>query len=144
MNRPASAALTLADYPIRTSDKIRYADTDRQGHVNNAVFSTFIETARAEIIYDRAAPLVEPGTSFVIARLALDFRAEINWPGTVTIGTRVAEIGRSSFRLEHGLFQDERCVATAEVVIVQVDDATRKSRALAAAAVARLAALQKN
>jgi len=141
MNSPAPS---LADYPIRTSDKIRYADTDRQGHVNNAVFSTFIETARAEIIYDRAAPLVEPGTSFVIARLALDFRAEINWPGTVWTGTRVAQIGRSSFRLEHGLFQDERCVATAEVVIVQVDDATRKSRALSAAAIERLSALQKN
>ena len=139
----SSPAPTLADYPIRTSDKIRYADTDRQGHVNNAVFSTFIETARAEIIYDHAAPLVEPGTSFVIARLALDFRAEINWPGTLWIGTRVAQIGRSSFRLEHGLFQDERCVATAEVVIVQVDDATRKSRTLSATAMDRLAKLQK-
>ncbi len=140
MNSPAPS---LADYPIRTSDKIRYADTDRQGHVNNAVFSTFIETARAEIIYDRESPLVEPGTSFVIARLALDFRAEINWPGTVWIGTRVAQVGRSSFRLEHGLFQDDRCVATAEVVIVQVDDATRKSRALSAGAVERLSKLQK-
>jgi len=139
----AEPAPSLADYPIRTSDKIRYADTDRQGHVNNAVFATFIETARAEIIYDRAAPLVEPGTSFVIARLALDFRAEINWPGTVWIGTRVAQIGRSSFRLEHGLFQDERCAATAEVVIVHFDDATRKSRVLSTAAVARLSALQK-
>jgi acyl-CoA thioester hydrolase len=137
-----SALPTLADYPIRTSDKIRYADTDRQGHVNNAVFSTFIETARAEIIYDRDRPLVEPGTSFVVARLALDFRAEINWPGTIWIGTRVAQVGRSSFRLEHGLFQDERCVATAEVVIVQVNDATRKSQALSAAAIERLAKLQ--
>ena len=141
MSSPAPA---LADYPIRTSDKIRYADTDRQGHVNNAVFSTFIETARAEIIYDRAAPLVEAGTSFVIARLAVDFRAEINWPGTLWIGTRVAQIGRSSFTLQHGLFQDERCVATAEVVIVQVDDATRKSRPLSAAALERLSKLQKS
>lgn len=139
-----SPSPTLADYPIRTSDKIRYADTDRQGHVNNAVFSSFIETARAEIIYDRKSPLVEPGTSFVIARLALDFRAEINWPGTLWIGTRVAQIGRSSFRLEHGLFQDERCVATAEVVIVQVDDATRTSRALSDAAIKRLSALQRS
>ena len=138
----ATPAPALADYAIRTSDKIRYADTDRQGHVNNAVFSTLIETGRAEIVYDQTAPLAEPGTSFVIARLALDFRAEINWPGTVWIGTRVARIGRSSFTLQHGLFQDERCVATAEVVIVHVDDATRKSRPLSAAAVQRLSGLQ--
>ena len=140
----ATPAPALADYPIRTSDKIRYADTDRQGHVNNAVFSTLLETGRAEIIYDPAAPLVEPGTSFVIARLALDFRAEINWPGSVWIGTRVARVGRSSFTLQHGLFQDERCAATAEVVIVQVDDATRKSRPLSAAAVRRLSHLQRS
>ena len=144
MADPAPPAPTLADYPLRTSDKIRYADTDRQGHVNNAVFATFLETARAEIIYDRAAPLVEPGTSFVIARLALDFRAEINWPGAVAIGTRVAHIGRSSFRLAHGLFQDDRCVATAEVVIVHVNDATRRSQALSATALERLSALQKS
>ncbi|HDG9121136.1 TPA: acyl-CoA thioesterase, partial [Pseudomonas aeruginosa] len=42
----------LKDFPIHSSDKIRYADTDRQGHVNNAVFATFLETGRVEIIYD--------------------------------------------------------------------------------------------
>ncbi len=36
----------LEEFPLRTSDKVRYGDTDRQGHVNNAVFSTFLETGR--------------------------------------------------------------------------------------------------
>ena len=30
----------LEDFPVRVGDLIRYADLDRQGHVNNAVFST--------------------------------------------------------------------------------------------------------
>lgn len=29
----------LADFPFQTFDKVRYADTDRQGHVNNAAFA---------------------------------------------------------------------------------------------------------
>jgi acyl-CoA thioester hydrolase len=32
----------LTDYPLRTYEKLRYADTDRQGHVNNAIFATML------------------------------------------------------------------------------------------------------
>jgi acyl-CoA thioester hydrolase len=126
--------VSLGDFPFRTFDKIRYADTDRQGHVNNAVFATLLETGRVEILFE----LAEPGSSFVIARLTVEFRAEIRWPGTVSIGTRVGSVGRSSIKLEQGLFQDDRCVATAETVIVLTDDVTRKSRALPPVTLQRL------
>lgn len=74
------AALEIEQYPIRTYEKLRYADTDRQGHVNNAVFSTMIETGRVEILYDPGAPLAKPNCAFVIASQKLNFYAEINWP----------------------------------------------------------------
>lgn len=131
----------LADYPFHSRDKVRYADTDRQGHVNNAVFATFLETGRVEILYDPEEPLADDGASFVIARLALDFRAEVHWPGEVRAGTRIGRVGRSSITVEQGLFQGDTCVATAETVIVQVDDATRRSRPLRAETVERLKAL---
>ncbi len=44
---------TLEDFPHRTFDKLRYGDTDRQGHVNNAVFATFLETGRVEMLFAR-------------------------------------------------------------------------------------------
>ncbi|MEM8537740.1 MAG: acyl-CoA thioesterase, partial [Pseudomonadota bacterium] len=50
-------ALTLADYPLVSADVIRYADTDRQGHVNNAVFSTFLETGRTQFLVPPSGPL---------------------------------------------------------------------------------------
>ena len=55
-NRPLPV---LEDFPARATDTIRYADTDRQGHVNNAVFSTFLETGRVMFLLgasDRPAP----------------------------------------------------------------------------------------
>lgn len=113
-----------------TKDVVRYADTDRQGHVNNAVFATFFESGRVAILYAPAAPLASDGGSFVIAHLTLDFLAEIRWPSEVSIGTTVLAIGRSSVTLGQGLFVDQQCVATAETVIVLTDDATRKSRPL--------------
>jgi len=135
-------APTLAQFPSRTFDKLRYADTDRQGHVNNSVFSTALETGRVELLYAPDAGIVETNKSFVIARLELDFRGELTWPGEVAIGTRVEAVGRTSFTLVQALFQRERCVAVARTVIVQVDDETRRATSLSAAAAARLLDLQ--
>ena len=39
--------LTLADFPHCRDERVRYRDTDRQGHVDNAVFSTFYECSKA-------------------------------------------------------------------------------------------------
>jgi acyl-CoA thioester hydrolase len=125
-----SEPLPLDAYPSRTSTDIRYADLDRQGHVNNAVFSTFSEIGRVAFLYDPERPLAPDGASFVIARLAIDFRTELFWPGTVDIGTGVRDIGRSSITLAQGLFNEGRCVATVEGVIVMQDEETRRSRPL--------------
>jgi acyl-CoA thioester hydrolase len=130
--------IALKDFPARTSDKIRYGDTDRQGHVNNAVFATFLETGRVEILHGSGDSLADPGSAFVIARLVLDFHSEVTWPGEVAIGTRVASIGRSSVNLAQAIFQNGKCVATAETTIVQMDETTRRSRALSQLARDRL------
>ena len=68
------------DFPLKSYDKIRYADTDRQGHVNNAVFSTFFETGRAELLYSVDESLIPEGTSYVIAALRMNYLKEINGP----------------------------------------------------------------
>ncbi|MFL6622532.1 MAG: acyl-CoA thioesterase [Sulfurifustis sp.] len=137
----AAPLLSLDDFPLRTYDKLRYCDTDRQGHVNNAVFATLLETGRVEILYKPEEPLAEPGASWVIARLTLEFMSEISWPGRVDIGTRVKTIGRSSVTLEQGLFQNGKLVGRGETVMVQMNDSTRRSQPLGARAIARLSAL---
>lgn len=133
---------TKAAYAIWASDTIRYGDTDRQGHVNNAVFATLLETGRVAFLCDPKQPITEPGTSFVIARLAIDFRSELNWPGMASIGTRVEKIGNSSATLEQAIFQGRTCVAQGQSVIVLMDQRTRKSTPLSPLARAKLAALQ--
>jgi acyl-CoA thioester hydrolase len=137
---PPAAPLALADYPMHSHDKLRYGDTDRQGHVNNAVFATLLETGRVELFH-RDGPLMDPGCSFVIAHLSLDYLGELFWPGRVDIGTRVQSVGRSSIRVEQALFQDGRLAARAQSVVVQVDNATRRGRALSERIRQRLAAL---
>ncbi len=120
----------LADFPVKTFDKLRYGDTDRQGHINNAVFATLFETGRVGVIHEGETKLLGPGFSFVIARIAIDYRAELFWPGRVEIGTGVKAIGRSSVTFAQALFQADRLAAVAESVVVQVDASTRKPAAL--------------
>jgi len=117
----------LEDFPVQDFDKIRYGDTDRQGHVNNAVFSTFLETGRASL-------LNHPGInawrhdvySYVIARLELDYRAELHWPGLVSVGTGITSIGNSSVVMRQALFHEQNCVATALIVMVQIGKTSKR------------------
>jgi len=132
----------MNQYPRTSTDKVRYADTDRQGHVNNAVFATFLETARVETFYDPARPLADPSAEFVIAALHLNYHGEIRWPGSVTIGTAVEKIGTSSVTLAQAIFQDDRRVAEAEAIVVHIDTMTRKPRPLGETARSALDALR--
>ena len=134
MTEPATRALSpateRASYAIWAHDKLRFSDTDLQGHVNNAVFATFCETGRVAFLYDEQLNLRGPGASFVIARLEIDYRAELFYPGQVDIGTRVLRIGQTSFRVGQGIFEGTSCAATAESVLVLMDDTTRKPKPL--------------
>lgn len=111
------------DFPLKSYDKLRYADTDRQGHINNAVFATFLETGRVEMLYQNDRQLIGENNSFVIASLTLDLLAEIRWPGTVEIGSCVVKVGTSSIMLYQQLFQNGQVVAKASSVLVQVNSA---------------------
>ena len=132
-------ALTLADYPLVSADVIRYADTDRQGHVNNAVFSTFLETGRTQFLVPPAGPLSLPDCTFVIANLNLDYLAEITWPGEVKIGTGVVKVGNTSMQFAQGIFQNAQQVAFARTVVVQVNGHTGRPVPLSHAAKETLA-----
>jgi acyl-CoA thioester hydrolase len=120
----------LADFPVTSVEKLRYADTDLQGHITNTVFAVCCQNARMELLYDPKRVPIPRNTQFVIARLVLEFRAEMHWPGTVEIGTRVDRVGWSSATLTQALFVNEACVATAESVVALMDTTTRRSMQL--------------
>lgn len=116
----------LTDFPTTTAEKLRFADTDRNGHITNTAFAVCCQNARMELLCDPRRVPIPCNTQFVIARLVLDFRAEMHWPGTVDIGTRVERIGRSSATLLQALFFNDRCVAVAESVVALMSTTTRR------------------
>ena len=125
-----TSSLTLEQFPVTVTEKLRFGDTDKLGHINNAVFATMCESGRVAFLYDPQHPLVQDGTQFVIAKLTIHFIAEMNWPAEVTIGTGVARVGTSSFGLVQGLFVAGTQAAFCESVLVLMDEQTRKSTPL--------------
>ncbi|MGA0097374.1 MAG: acyl-CoA thioesterase [Bacilli bacterium] len=122
--------MQLDQFPFVTFDKIRYRDTDRQGHVNNAVFGTYFETGRVELLYNANNGFLSTDCSFVVAKVTLELIQEIHWPGKVDIGTGILRIGNSSLVVGANLYQDGKLVATSETIVVQVNNKTHRSQVL--------------
>lgn len=119
--------LKLEDFPTRDYDKLRYSDMDTQGHINNAVFTTLFETGRASMLGGPGIDAWNNGKyAYVLARIEIDYRAELRWPGLVHVGTGIKSIGRTSLVLAQALFQDDVCAATALNVMVQIGKASHR------------------
>jgi len=135
---PRQVAPDIEAFPVRVPEIIRFGDMDRQGHVNNAVYPTYFESGRVGVIYDPQDGLQVEGCTTVLARLEIDFLKELHWPGTVEIGTGIAEIGRSSYVWSQAIFHDGECAARARSTMVLIDRATRRSRPLPPDLIAKL------
>ncbi len=125
-----------------TTHRLRFNDTDRLGHVNNAVFAVMLEQGRSELAVEAGLPIASDTAALVIVRLELDFLREMAWPGAVTIETEVARLSDRSFTLHQRLIlQDELC-ARATTILVVMDRAARRAVPLEAAWRDRLAQWQ--
>lgn len=82
---------------------VRFGDTDRFGHVNNAAFATYVETARIALITSLGYPL----GGMILAHLSIDYRRQLHVGDPLVVLSRVASIGRTSIRLDHALVRPE-------------------------------------
>jgi acyl-CoA thioester hydrolase len=110
--------------------EIRWRDMDNFGHVNNAVYLTYLEEARDEWVERTLG--VGRGWDFVLAHVSVDFRNELTQDeGTVTARCRLKELGTSSVRTVESLVKADGVLsAEAEAVLVARDRETGRSRPL--------------
>ncbi len=128
-----------------TPVKVRFRDLDAFGHVNNAVYFTFMEMARVE--YFAQLGILKPGEIprpfFIIAEATCQFKAPIDMETSLIIQSRVSRLGNSSFDMEYR-FVDEAggtVLATGRTVQVTYDYTAGRSVSLPEewrAAIARL------
>ncbi len=110
--------------------EIRWRDVDDFGHVNNAVYLTYLEEARDEWVEltlgERAA------WDFVLAHLSIDFRRELRQEDDfVLVSCELQRISRSSVVTREAVrTAGGELSAEAEVVLVARDASTGRSRAI--------------
>ena len=115
-------------YGTWTTVSVRYGDLDPNGHVNNGAINQYFEDGRVGFRLQRLASVAGDKLSgFAVVKYAANYLAPAHYPGEVEIGTVVTRIGGSSYGLGQAIFQDDKCVATAEIVTVQFDPATSSS-----------------
>lgn len=99
----------------------RWQDNDVYGHVNNAVYYGWFDTAvNTHLIEAGLLDIVAGPVIGLVVETGCRYVRAVAFPQVVEVGLRVAHIGRSSVRYEIGLFTDGSTDAAAEGFFVHV------------------------
>lgn len=99
-DKTSDLSYQLDSFKYKTTIETRFADFDMMGHVNNAVYFTYLEIARTKYWY-HAIKWDWKKTGVVIAKASLEYIAPILIDDKVSIYVRTSRIGKSSFDLEY-------------------------------------------
>jgi len=120
----------LADrgiYGFATSEHLRFADLDANGHINNGAFIELMENARVSYLR-RVVRSGLPRFRLVIGRIEVDFRRQMFFPGTATACARLIEAHERKVVIGQGLFDgDGNCTAVQKVIMVSLNEQTHRS-----------------
>ena len=100
-------------YPIQ----LRYADTDALGHVNNAAYNTFAESARIAFFREVGVEV----SNLILARVEVDYRRQVRFGESPSVKRYVTRIGRTSIGVAHRVLVDGEEAAAIETVVVHFD-----------------------
>jgi acyl-CoA thioester hydrolase len=115
--------------PFTIPIDVRFRDIDAMGHVNNAVYASYMEQARAryyqEVINEK---LDEVDT--VLARIEIDYHNPIDLGEDVSVKMRTTDIGNSSLIMEYEIVAAGEVAASGKTVQVVFDRATGRSTSI--------------
>lgn len=116
-------ACDIEGLPGRFSSRLmlRNADTDQFRHINNAAVATLLEEARMAIFTEGGLRDSMQDRHVVVAHLAIDFIAEIFYPGEIEVRTMPVSTGNTSFELTQALYAGEKLCARASATCVLMD-----------------------
>ncbi len=122
--KPADYRLTLENYPLKVTVPSRFRDLDTLGHINNVAIGSFYEEGRATL--NRECFPIEMRQRhkmrMLIADVHIQYLREAFYPGDIIVAAGIGHIGRTSYRIDLALFQNEVCVGVCETVLVNTGE----------------------
>lgn len=130
----------LPDFPLALPVEVRFRDLDAMGHVNNAVYFSYLEQARTRYWLTLLPGSIPPEgitdmrrLGFILVHAECDFASPAHLSETLLVGCRISEMGRTSFACDYRIVSGAastdvgaRLVATARTVQVLYDWAERR------------------
>ena len=119
-----------SDYNFWIKIDVRWGDMDSIGHVNNAKYFTYCESARISYFQKiDVGKFVEKSQGPALANASLNFRRQVHYPSTLEVGLKVVEVRNRSFQMNYGIFLEgtDTLVADGTSVIVWADYKVGKS-----------------
>ena len=98
-------------------ERVRFRDCDSLGHVNNAVYLTYLEETRVDLRNEFGFDW----TQMILARCEIDFRDQVSVGEVVEVTMWPTRVGNKSFDLAYELKVGDRIVAEAKTVLVAFD-----------------------
>ena len=122
MNAPALLIATPLD--------VRWGDMDAFSHVNNSVYSTYVEEARLRWFATIEGGWIDEQTGPVLAASQVNFRAQLEWPARLVVELFVERAGNSSLTLGFRIraeAEPHTLYADGSTVLVWVDRASGRA-----------------
>ncbi|WP_417619328.1 acyl-CoA thioesterase [Parasphingorhabdus sp.] len=119
MARPEAWQMIAENYPVSVVMQTRFQDIDPNRHLNNVAFAAMFENARVRLNRSLRPWADRPKNErSMVAAVTINYLNEGQYPDDVEISSGVSRIGTSSYVITQAMFQNGRCLATCDSVIV--------------------------
>jgi len=138
--------MALGSFPVKLEHRVQWGEMDAFGHVNNANYLRWFESARIAYFEKVAVSIGAKDASPwvpILARATVDFRKPVTYPDTVTLEATVTKFGTTSFTMAYRAVSATLGVAAeGEAIVVLLDPATGQKTPLPDALRAGITALE--
>ncbi|MBZ9558237.1 MULTISPECIES: thioesterase family protein [unclassified Modicisalibacter] len=105
-----------------------FSDTDALGHINNTRIPVWFELGRNDVCRLFTPDLDPQKWVLILARMEIEYRAELAFNAPIEIRTWISRIGNSSFTVDQALYQHGELGAEGRTVMIHFDHAAKQAR----------------
>ena len=110
--------LKIENFHFKHKINTRWKDLDAFGHINNAVFLTYIEDARIQFFKRWRINYKE--RSLIVASAKINYLRQVTHPSDLVIAQKVSRIGTKSFDIFSVVFIENESSPVCESTIISV------------------------
>jgi len=116
--------------PFVTRIPVRFRDMDAMGHLNHAVYFTYMEFGRQEYWFALSGLRTIKAFDFIVGKAECTYKSPAVLGETVVVALGITRLGNASFTMEYQLTDQDsgRLLATGKTELVSYDYAAKRPR----------------